>query len=301
MPKEQKFEIGYHLNTWDFEGRPEEGFPFLAEVGFKWFEALIFNSLSDYFARRFMTLQEMGPPGVISDTDFLRRLHLFNKAQEDHGLRLASLYANAEYINSELWPYERDAILAVARFLKGCGSKILVCGGGPPAKNKPHTDEDYKKFAHALEELGAFSNKLGIRTVYHPHLDCFIETREQLDRFMAIVDTDLVGLCIDPAHLVIKNSDPVDIVRTYIDHIDYIHFKDAKDFDGLEGFARYLSFCELGAGVVDFPAMVEILLENDYDGLAIIELDTSHKTAEESCRESIDYVVKELGLKLNIN
>lgn len=300
MPKEQKFEIGYHLNTWDFEGRPEEGFPFLAEVGFVWYEALIFNSLSDYFARRFMTLQDSGPPAMLTDTDFLRRMHLYNKAQEEYGLRLASLYANCEYTNAELWPYERDCVMAVTRFLQSFGSKILVCGGGPPVGVKPQTDADFRSFANALEELGAFSNKLGIRTVYHPHLDCFIETREQLDRFMAIVDTDLVGLCIDPAHLVIKDADPVDIMRVYMEHIDYIHFKDAKDFEGLEGYARYLSFCELGAGVVDFPAMVEIMLESDYDGLALIELDASHKTAEESCLESIDYVVKDLGLQLNI-
>ena len=301
MPKEQKFEIGYHLNTWDFEGRPEEGFPFLAEVGFVWYEALIFNSLGDDFARRFMTLENVGVPPALSDTDLLRRLHLFNKAQADYGLRLSSLYANCEYTNPVLWPYERDCIMAVTRFLHSFGSKILVCGGGPPVDRKPQTDEDFRSFATALEELGAFSNTLGIRTVYHPHLDCFIETREQLDRFMAIVDTDLVGLCIDPAHLVIKDTDPVDIMRAYMEHIDYIHFKDAKDFEGLEGYARYLSFCELGAGVVDFPGMVEIMLDNDYDGLALIELDASHKTAEQSCLESIDYVVKDLGLQLNIS
>ena len=301
MPKEQKFEVGYHLNTWDFEGRPEEGFPVLAEVGFKWYEALIFNSLSDYFERRFMTLQEMGPPDLVTDTDLLCRLHLFNKAQEDYGLQLSSLYANAEFTNAALWPYERDCILAIVRFLQGFGAKILVCGGGPPIDVKPQTDEDYHAFARALEELGTFTKKIGIRTVYHPHLDCFIEAREQLDRFMAIVDTDLVGLCIDPAHLVIKDSDPVDIMRTYIEHIDYMHFKDAKDFEGLTGYDRYLSFCELGAGVVDFPAMVEILQENDYDGQAIIELDYSHKTAKESCLESIDYIVKDLGLKINLD
>lgn len=300
MPKEQKFEIGYHLNTWDFEGRPEEGFPFLADVGFVWYEALIFNSLGDDFARRYMTLESLGLPPAKSDTELLRRLHLFNKAQADYGLRLSSLYANCEYTDPELWEYERDCIMAVTRFLHSFGSKILVCGGGPPVGRKAQTDDDFKAFANALEELGAFSQKLGIRAVYHPHLDCFIETREQLDRFMAIVDTDLVGLCIDPAHLVIKDTDPVDIMRTYMEHIDYIHFKDAKDFEGLEGYDRYLSFCELGAGVVDFPAMVEIMLEHEYDGLAVIELDASHKTAEESCLESIDYVVKDLGLKLNI-
>ena len=301
MPKEQRFEIGYHLNTWDFEGRPEEGFPVLAEVGFKWYEALIFNTLSEYFERRFLTLDDMGPLDLVTDTDLLRRLQLFNKAQEEYGLELSSLYASAEFTNAALWPYERDCILAIARFLRGFGVKILVLGGGPPIAAKPQTDEDYRAFARALEEIGTFTNKIGIRTVYHPHLDCFIEDREQLDRFMAIVNTDLVGLCIDPAHLVIKDSDPVDIMRAYIDHIDYMHFKDAVNFEGLTGYDRYLAFCELGAGVVDFPGMVEVLLEHDYDGLAIIELDYSHKTAKESCLESIDYIVNDLGLKINLD
>ena len=154
MPKEQKFEIGYHLNTWDFEGRPEEGFPFLADVGFVWYEALIFNSLGDDFARRFMTLDDVGLPPSKSDTDLLRRLHLFNKAQEDYGLRLSSLYANAEYTSPALWPYERDCIMAVTRFLHGFGSKILVCGGGPPAGRKAQTDEDFRSLRQGAGRAG---------------------------------------------------------------------------------------------------------------------------------------------------
>jgi inosose dehydratase len=298
----QKFEIGYHLNTWDLAGAPlEDAFAFLSGIGFRWFEALTGDSLSTDFARRRMTIGDLGPPVFLSDTDIFRRFAKFSRAQEDHGLRLASLYANPEWINPELWPYERDVLLSVARFLKGHGSSILVCGGGMPARDRPHTDAEYRAFARSMEEIGAETKRLGIRTVYHPHLDCFIETREQLDRFMAVVDTNLVGLCIDPTHLQISGSDPVDILRTYIEHVDYVHFKDNKaGAENLEGYDRYLAFCELGAGVVDLPAMTEILLENEYDGLVIIELDASEKSAEESCRESVEYVTQELGLRLNL-
>jgi inosose dehydratase len=299
----QRFEIGYHLNTWDLAGLPlEDAFAFLTGIGFRWFEALIGNSLGTDFARRHMTLGDMGPPEFMSDTDLLSRFALFSRAQEEYGLKLASLYANPEWINPVLWPYERDSMLAVARFLKGHGATILVCGGGPPARDRPHTDAEYRAFARAMEEIGAQTKRLGIRTVYHPHLDCFIETREQLDRFMAIVDTDLVGLCIDPTHLQISGSDPVDILRTYIDHVDYVHFKDNKaGAEKLHGYDRYLAFCELGAGEVDLPAMTEILLDSGYDGLVVIELDASEKSAEESCRESVEYVTKELGLSLTLN
>jgi len=305
MPKsrpEQQFEIGYHLNTWDLAGLPlEDAFAFLSGIGFRWFEPLVGDSLGTDFARRHMTLGDQGPPVFMSDTDILRRFALFSRAQEEYGLRLASLYANPEWINPKLWPYELDVMRTVARFLKGHGANILVCGGGPPARERPHSDAEYHAFARAMEQIGAETKKLGIRTVYHPHLDCFIETREQLDRFMSIVDTDLVGLCIDPTHLQIAGSDPVDILRTYIDHVDYVHFKDCKaGAEKLQGYDRYLAFCELGAGVVDLPAMTEILLESGYDGLAIIELDASEKSAEESCRESVEYVTKELGLKLNV-
>ena len=41
-----------------------------------------------------------------------------------------------------------------------------------------------------------------------------------------------------------------------------------------------------------------MLLDADYDGLAIVELDASQKTAEQSTLESIDYLKNTLGLVL---
>ena len=59
-----------------------------------------------------------------------------------------------------------------------------------------------------------------------------------------------------------------------------MHLKDTRVDPALKGYDRYAAFCELGAGVVDIEGIVDVLLDADYDGLAIIELDASQKTAE---------------------
>jgi len=296
----QLFEFGYHLNSWDLGGEPvDEGLAFLAASGFKWFEALVGDSLSFDHARRFMTLPAGLPPAT-RDFEMLARLGLFSRAQTEHGIRVASLYANPVIVDDTAWPIERDLIIAIARFLQGCGSNILVVGGGPPELSTPHSPEDYQLVASRLEDIGARAQELGLRAVYHPHLDCFIETGDQLDRLMDIIDTTLVGLCIDPAHLQIKATDPVQVLRTYANEVDYIHFKDCQgDVESLRGADRYRSFCELGTGVVDFPGMTEVMLKRGYDGIVIIELDRSTKGAQTSCCESIAYVTDTLGLSLS--
>jgi inosose dehydratase len=297
----QRFDVGYHLNTWDLAGLPAaQAFHFLSDVGFRWFEALIRDSLGADFERRFMTLERVGLPLVMTDVDMLGRLATFAEAERSYGLKISSLYANPTWIDPDLWPAERATMITIARFLKGCGAPILVAGGGPHARaGQDHTSDEYAQFAHALEEIGRDAAELGLRLAYHPHLDCFIETREQLDRLMDIVNTDYVGLCIDTAHLTVKGSDPVDAIRTYFDHVHYLHFKDAKFDPSLEGWARYLSFRELGQGDVDFPALTHVLLEQGFSGIAMIELDVSQKSAEQSCLESVEFLHDELGIELN--
>jgi inosose dehydratase len=297
----QHFSIGYHLNSWDLTGQPlRPALDFLASEGFGWFEILAFTSLSDQFARKYMQLGDLAPSGVTTDTDILRRYALLSEAQSDIGIRLSSLYVNATFVNPVLWEYERGCLISLARLLKGFGAPVLVLGGGPSeASGSKHAREDYKAFCRALEDIGRRTADLGIATVYHPHLDTFIERRDQLDRMMDELDTRHAGLCIDPAHLAHTHSDPVAALKTYVSAVRYMHLKDTRVDDSLVGPERYAAFCELGAGVVDLPGLVDVLLDADYDGLAIVELDASQKTAEQSARESIAYLTGTLGLTLN--
>jgi inosose dehydratase len=102
--REQRFTFGYHLNSWDLGGlNLEEGLRYIAGAGFPWFEALARDGYSNDFARRFMRVGEAEPPEFTSDTAFLSRIALFSHIQEQLGLRLSSLYCNAELINSRTW------------------------------------------------------------------------------------------------------------------------------------------------------------------------------------------------------
>jgi len=297
----QKFEIGYHLNSWDLTGQPlEPAIRFLSEQGFRWFEILSGASLSTQFSRRVMQLGPKPPMGVVTDTDFLRRMGLLSGAQRQYGIRLSAFYISVEYLNDVAWPYETGVLEGLLRLTKGFGAPVLCMGGGrPDTPWAPHSPGEVTTFCRRIEEIGRRAQDMGITLVYHPHLDNFIEGSPQLDRVMNELDTDLVGLCIDPAHVVHVGSDPVAITRKYASAIRYMHFKDTRVGSEIKGSARYGAFCELGAGVVDLAGLVDVLLDVGYDGIAIIELDASQKTAEQSALESIDYVVNRLGLALN--
>jgi inosose dehydratase len=297
---EQRFSIGYHLNSWDLGGLElEPGLRFLASEGFGWFEALARDGFSNDFARRFMRSGEVAPPTVSTDLDLWPRLALFSRVQEELGLRLSSLYTNAELINPNTWPGERDTLHSISRILAGFGAPLLVIGGGPPDRpDRPRETGDFDRFCRSLEEVGEIAGALGLATAYHPHLDTLVETREELDQVMSRLDTSKCGLCIDPAHLIQAGSDPVAAVRDYGEAIRYMHFKDTHAPQGAAGPERYSAFCELGAGKVDLPAITAELLRQGYDGIAIIELDRSETSAERSAQESIAYIRGTLGLEL---
>jgi inosose dehydratase len=296
----QKFSFGYQLITWDFGplSRLEAGLAKVAEEGFTSFELLLGDTLGSDFARRSLTLGPVPEPTVVSDSEIFRRLALVAGAEVAHGIRPASVYADGDWTNAQLWPTEFAKVQVLTRFLQGCGASILVCGGGPHQSGGPAPPAAYHEFAEKLKTIGGFTSTCGIRTVYHPHLDTFIETREQLDRLMDVLDTGAVGLCIDPAHFQVKRDDPVDIFRTYGSVIDYVHLKDCKgDETTLTGFDRYLGFSELGTGIIDLAGIVDALLSAEYSGIVTVELDYSD-TPDESCSRTAAFIRDSLGLSL---
>jgi inosose dehydratase len=297
----QRFDFGYEVITWEFGGLDTDaGLSTIAQEGFPWCEALLGDTLGGDFARRFMTLGFAERPQATSDVDMFNRLAAFADVRANYGLKLASLFCDGEWVNPRLWPDELAKAKAVAHFLDSCGAPILVCGGGPPEGRDGRTTADYEMLAGRLQEIGRYTAELGIRTVYHPHLDTFVETRQQLDRLMDVLDVSLVGLCIDPAHLQETLSDPVDIFKTYADAINYVHLKDCTgDQRTLAGYDRYLAFAPLGVGIVDVEGIVGALLDSAYDGIVIVELDYS-PDPDAACRQSAAYIRDKLGLQLSV-
>lgn len=298
MTDQQRFTFGYHLNTWDLGGLSlSDGLGVIRRNGFRYVEALARDELSNDFARRYMGTGDQPAPRATSDVEFLGRVEQFSTAQHE-GLRLSSLYVNREFVNPLSWDAERSTLEAILRLLHGFGSPGVVLGGGPPARGgQDHPVELYERFAGALGEIGARAEELGMWAAYHPHIDTFVETREQLDRLMAELDGSPAGLCIDVAHLTLAGSDAVAALRDYAPAVKYVHYKDVADPSLFTGPARYDAFRPLGEGVVDLAAVSAQLVADRYDGIVIIELDTTEQDPEEALQASVAYLAQ-LGLAL---
>lgn len=128
----------------------------------------------------------------------------------------------------------------------------------------------------------AVKQETGLRTVFHHHGATFVEIPSEIERFLSLTDSDVLGLCFDTGHCALGSGDPVEMLTTHADRIWHVHF---KDFDPavvkkatVEGWT-YTDmvgqgvFCELGQGVVDFPAVLTTLRELNYHGWIVVEQD----------------------------
>jgi inosose dehydratase len=147
------------------------------------------------------------------------------------------------------------------------------------------TSGEWRQFAAGAESVArAVRSETGLRTVFHHHCAGFVETEEELSRFLELTDPSLVGLVFDTGHYAYGtgSQDVVAGMERFKDRVWYIHLKDCHP--GIANRARaekwgYFEalrngvFCELGSGCVDFPAVLRWLKKTGYSGYTLVEQD----------------------------
>lgn len=245
----QAFRVGYQLLSWgrNYPADWWEGCRALASVGFHGVEG------EDTIARLYEGRWD----------EFRLRMQRLN-------LRLAALYSTSDLQKAHERYRNLTQNLQAAEFLRAMGARVLVVGG---TETHNPTDEDMKRLADTANELGRrVLEEYGIKVGFHPHLGNMIQHREDVGRLMELTDPRYFFLAPDTGHLAAGGSDPVEVFRTYGKRIVHTHFKDfdpeALGFGGRRG-----RMAPLGQGRVDFPALVRILHESQYDGWIVVEFD----------------------------
>ena len=116
--------------------------------------------------------------------------------------------------------------LKIARFLQSMGADRLVLGPGRGRPEPAPTDEQIKTMARVTEEIGRACLDMGIVAGIHPHWGTPVQEREDITRIFDAVDTSVVKMVLDPAHIAKAGADPLEVVETYKDIITYVHIKD---------------------------------------------------------------------------
>ena len=144
-------------------------------------------------------------------------------------------------------------------------------------------DAGWMTFAAGVDKVAnAVRRETGLRSVFHPHCGGYVETPDEIDRLMELTDDKHVGLVLDTGHIVYGGGDPLTVLQTHRNRVWHVHFKDCdmsvaamareRGLGYLEAVRAQL-FCELGKGVVDFPAITEALRSSKYEGWIVVEQD----------------------------
>jgi sugar phosphate isomerase/epimerase len=236
----------------------------------------------------------------LSDT-YGGKVQEFRDLMVRHQMQLPALY-HVLAVNDA--SRRRDNIeegLRVGKFIHHVGGGILNLAGGkrPPDGN---SREEFRVLAEVVNELGKrLREECGVRLCYHPEVGLIGQNREELARIMDATRPEYLALCPDTAHLLAAGCDLLEIFRTYRSRIIHVHYKDF-DFNwhnddvtkaGLRG-----GFVELGAGVVDFPALTDLLVSSAYAGWVMLEMDPPRLTPLATAQKNAQYVTGQLNLAL---
>jgi inosose dehydratase len=215
--------------------------------------------------------------------------------------------------------------LAVGRLLASQGvGEVIVADDEDPRRTKiagripsdgsaGWTGAQWREVVKTLDTVAAaLRDELGMRVVVHHHAGTFVETPAEIERLLAETDADLVGLLLDTGHATYGGADAVEIATRHARRIRYVHLKDVAgaELDHVrrseipmeEAWKRGV-FCALGAGVVDFPRVVDALRGKGYAGWMIVEQDVVPDAQgrlvpdpADSARRSRAYLKETVGL-----
>ena len=154
------------------------------------------------------------------------------------------------------------------------------------------TDAGWHALVDLVNGLAREVVAAGLRAAFHPHCGTFIETPAEVDRLVAGLDPNIIGICLDVAHYTVGGGDPVAALRDLGDRVTHIHLKDvdsvvldglrAGSIPGQNAAVRARLFTELGSGVVDLDGVLAAAADRDYDGWLMVEQDSTWGPPSES-------------------
>lgn len=217
-------------------------------------------------------------------------------------------------------PYEEveKEFVAQLQFLKALGAKVIGASeqsystqgklDQPIFLNKYlMNDEEWKVLTDGLNRLGKVAKDNGMTLTYHHHMGTVVQTEEEIDRFMEMVDPELVYLLFDSGHLSFAEIDPQKVLRKYVDRVRHVHLKDlrtnirdeakANNWSFLKG-VREGVFTVPGDGDVDFAPIFKILEESGYEGWVVVEAEQDPAKANpfEYAKKARTYIAEKTGL-----
>lgn len=242
---------------------------------------------------------------------------VLKKALDLRGSQICNQWFSSFLISKPFEETEKEFIKA-ADFLKEMGAKVIgVSEQSYSIQGKMEqpvwegkyvmNDEEWKLLAEGLNKLGKIAKDKGMTLTFHHHMGTVVQTEEEIDRFMEMVDPELVFLLFDSGHLSFAGIDPEKVLKRYVNRIKHVHLKDIREemvkksqnerWSFLKG-VREGVFTVPGDGDVDFAPIFRILEDAGYEGWVVVEAEQDPAKANplEYAKKARAYIAEKTGL-----
>jgi sugar phosphate isomerase/epimerase len=195
------------------------------------------------------------------------------------------------------------------KFLADFGASHLVVFSPNRTKPGANTPAGFQAVCDCCNQIGELAGSMGFTAGLHNHMGQMVQTREEIDRFMAMTDPKLFGFSPDTAHLDLAGCDVAGTIERYKDRIHFLDYKDAKQTapkaDIVQPNGKVLakdstnasffdSIYDLGDGEVNFPGCHRVLKSMQYRGWICVDLDTARQGPLADYHRCGEYIVRKL-------
>ncbi|WP_421547105.1 myo-inosose-2 dehydratase [Pseudomonas sp. QD4] len=232
--------------------------------------------------------REIGYEGFELNGKFPRDAKGVADVLRPYGLALVSGWYSSQLARRSA-AEEIDAIASHVELLAQNGAKVLVYGEVADSiqgqrialveRPRFHSQQAWQAYADKLTELARFTLSRGVRLAYHHHMGAYVESPADIDQLMQLTGRE-VGLLFDSGHCYMGGGEPLEVLRKHIDRVCHVHFKDVRKpvvqlaRNNLWSFPDCIingTFTVPGDGDIDFAALLEVLLDADYQGWLVVE------------------------------
>jgi inosose dehydratase len=229
---------------------------------------------------------ELGPYGYLP-TDPVRLRNELSRRR----LNVSGTFVMGNLENRNKWPDRDRTVERTCELLTAVGGKYVVLIDD--TYTDPFTGvrtgparlvgEPWERLIEATHEIAdKVITKYCLVLVYHPHAETHVEYEDQIEQFLQQTDPARVSLCLDLGHFAYRGGDLIRFMRRHHNRIAYLHLKSVdpkvrkifhKQSIPFFRAGEMNLFCEPSAGVVNFPAVRDVLKEVHYQGWAVVEQD----------------------------
>lgn len=193
------------------------------------------------------------------------------KLLDEFDLVPAALMGDSDFAVSDS---KLDAMLALV------GKQISYCGalGAPILRvfashiRAQYVDGNmFDRTIRNLRRIMPVAEENGVRLAFENHFG-ITATVDDVARIVEGVACPWLGFNYDPANFVPVGVDPIEAGRQLAPYIIHCHLKDAV-YVGSTSYSGY-AYLEAGAGIVDYPRVIELLSDIDFQGFLSLEYES---------------------------